>query len=88
MVVLAQQLAHYFITIMPVSWMPVSFLAVHILLLFALISFYVLPNLYFELDSLTLLSPSLNGMLFTTTNKLSATSSGMKDSQQELRIFE
>ena len=30
--------------------MPVSFLAVHILLLFALISFYVFPNLYFELD--------------------------------------
>ena len=51
MVVLAQQLAHYFITIMRVSWMPVSFLAVHILLLFALISFYVLANPYFELDS-------------------------------------
>ena len=78
MVVLAQQLAHSFIRIMPVSWMPVSFLAVHILLLFALISFYVFPNLYFELDSLTLPSPSLNGMLFTSTNKLSATSSGMK----------
>ena len=88
MVVLAQQLAHYFTTIMPVSSMPVSFLAVHILLLFALISFYVLANPYFELDSLTLSSRSLNGMLFTSTKKLSATSSGTKDSQQELRIFE
>ena len=68
--------------------MPVSFLAVHILLLFALISLYVLANPYFELDSLTLSSRSLNGMLFTSTNKLSATSSGTKDSQQELRIFE
>ena len=67
--------------------MPVSFLAVPLLLLFALISFYVLPNLYFVLDSLTLSSPSLKGMLFTSTNKLSATLSGMKDSQQELRIF-
>ena len=58
-VVLAQQLAHYFITIMP----------------------------YFELDSLTQSSRSFNGRLFTSTNKLSATS-GTKNSQQELRIFE